>query len=231
MKKSTHNGIVDTYLERVSWRVLEDYRANVKAMIHGHAGVYALYRGQKLYYVGLAKSLMNRVNQHLKDRHSGKWDNFSVYLTSDGDHIRPLESLVLRIVSPAGNRVVGKLKGAKDLVNDLKREMSSADSDKRSMILRGRHLQQRRRSKTKNQKGTLVLAGVVERRFPLRAEYKGKTYRAMLRKDGTISYSGTIYNSPSAAAIAIVKHNANGWVFWSYKRGANDWASLRELRK
>ena len=81
MKKKAHNGIVDEFLERINWRALEDYRANVKEMIHGHAGVYALYKGEKLYYVGLARNLMSRVNQHLKDRHKSKWDTFSVYLT------------------------------------------------------------------------------------------------------------------------------------------------------
>lgn len=148
MKKKLHNGIVDEYLERVSWRVLEEYRQNLKAMIHGYAGVYALYKGEKLYYVGLARSLMNRVNQHLKDRHKSKWDAFSVYLTSDGDHMRPLESLVLRIVSPDGNKVTGKLRGAKDLARQLKRDMSSVDANNRAMLLGGRHLQQRRRATT-----------------------------------------------------------------------------------
>jgi hypothetical protein len=231
MKKAAHNGIVDEFLERVSWRALEDYRANVKSMIHGHAGVYALYKAEKLYYVGLARNLMSRVNQHLKDRHKSKWDNFSVYLTSDGDHIRPLESLVLRIVNPDGNRVVGKLRGAKDLVRELKRDMSSADANKRAILLGGKHLRQRRRTKTKDESGTRVLAGLVPRRMPLRADYKGETYRAMLRKNGTIQFGGVLYDAPSAAAIAIVKRNANGWNFWHYRVGRNNWVPLRELRR
>src|SRR5688572_14435130 len=91
---------VREYFEQVNGKVLEEYRATVKQLIHGHAGVYALYKGEKLYYVGLARNLMSRVNSHLKDRHIRKWDRFSVYLTSNNDHIRPLESLVLRMVRP-----------------------------------------------------------------------------------------------------------------------------------
>ena len=115
-KKS--NAIVRGYIERVSGRVLENYRPIIKEMIRGHAGVYALYKREKLYYVGLASNLMNRVNHHLKDRHKGKWDRFSVYLTINDSHIRSLEALMLRVVvdHPVGNKVKGRLDGATDMV-------------------------------------------------------------------------------------------------------------------
>jgi len=100
--KRKSKGFVREYLERVSWRVLEKHRPTVRAMIRGHSGIYALYKGDKLYYVGLANNLMGRVNNHLKDRHKGKWDRFSVYLTTDDAHMRPLEALVLRVVDPHG---------------------------------------------------------------------------------------------------------------------------------
>ena len=81
MAASKKNGIVTRYFERVSWKLLEKHRPIIKDMIRGHAGIYALYKRDKLYYVGLATNMMNRVNHHLKDRHKGKWDGFSVYLT------------------------------------------------------------------------------------------------------------------------------------------------------
>lgn len=102
------NTIVGEYLERVSWQVLDSHRRVLREMIHGYAGVHALYKGEKPYYVGLASNLMNQVNHHLRDRHRRKWDRFSVCLTDD-DHIRPLEALLLRIVDPPGNRVKGHL--------------------------------------------------------------------------------------------------------------------------
>src|SRR5690348_392910 len=110
--KTKANAIVRGHMERVSWRVLEKYRDIVVEFIKGHAGVYALYKGEKLYYVGLARNLMNRVKHHLKDRHKGKWDRFSVYITVEDEHIRPLEALTLRIVNPLGNKVKGGLRGA-----------------------------------------------------------------------------------------------------------------------
>src|ERR1700693_1129143 len=93
-KTRKNPSLVREYFEHVNGKVLEEYRATVKQLIHGHAGAYALYKGDKLYYVGLARNLVSRVNSHLKDRHTRKWDGFSVYLTSDNAHIRPLESLV-----------------------------------------------------------------------------------------------------------------------------------------
>ena len=41
--------MVRSYFERVSWKVLDEYRPIVKLMIKGHAGIYALYKGEKLY--------------------------------------------------------------------------------------------------------------------------------------------------------------------------------------
>ena len=45
--------------------------------MRGYAGIYALYNGSKLYYVGLTKNLFGRIRWHLKDRHAKRWDNLS----------------------------------------------------------------------------------------------------------------------------------------------------------
>jgi len=73
--------------------------------------VYALYKRSKLYYVGLAKDL----KAHLNDRHGQSWDRFSVYLTIGDEHLKELESLILRIVKPKGNKVKGKFAKSQDL--------------------------------------------------------------------------------------------------------------------
>lgn len=65
----------------------------------------------------------------------------------------------------------------------------------------------------------------------LRADYKGERYLASLRKDGHISYAGSLYASPTAAAKAVLgRGGVNGWAFWQYKKGAQ-WVPLGELRK
>src|SRR5512145_2346885 len=111
------------FLERISWRVLEDYPEIVADLIRRRAGVYALYRQDRLYYVGLASNLMGRIKHHLRDRHSGHWDRFSVYITQHDDHVKQLESLLLRIALPSGNRVRGDFGGPANLYRRLNRAM------------------------------------------------------------------------------------------------------------
>ena len=223
--------ILQGFLERVSWRVLAEYSQILRVMIRQRPGVYALYKGDKLYYVGLASNLMGRVNTHLKNRHARKWDRFSVYLTSVGNLTRPLEALVLRIVTPSGNAVRGRIVGAENLYRALSRQMSAADADRRARLLGGQVARRRMRTRTSSGRGTLHLAGLVDRRLPLRANYKGRTYKATLRRDGYVSYRGKLYESPSAAGRAVTRHPNPGWSFWRYKQGRAGWVKLSELRR
>lgn len=232
MTKAMKPGLFTQYLERVSGRLLEDeYRHVITKMIRGHAGVYALYKGERLYYVGLASNLMGRVKQHLKDRHAKRWDKFSVYLAAANEHIKPLESLLLRIALPVGNRVKGRLPGAIDQRRALIRNMRERDSARHASLLGGGLARRQVRKATALATGTRVLAGRLERRIPLRAEYKGRIYVASLRKDGYISCAGELYESPSAAARAVTRHHVNGWRFWQYRKAGKEWVWLAELRK
>lgn len=233
MAANKKTGLVKEFLEKVSGSLLEDqYRPTIAAMIRGHAGIYALYKGDRLYYVGLATNLMNRVKHHLNDRHARRWDKFSVYLANDGDQIKALESLLLRILQPSGNRVNGKLPGALDKKRQLNKAMVNADSTRRAALLGGHVARNRVKRMTSGSKGTLVLAGLVSRRMHLRGEYKGQRYLATLRKDGYIAHAGEKYESPTAAAKAVFGRNVNGWVFWRYNAGTKKgWVSLSELRR
>jgi|TARA_Y100000782_G_C10009509_1_gene192194 hypothetical protein len=73
-------------------------------------GIYALYDNHGLYYVGLTDfSLRHRIQTHTQDRHKGKWKRFSWYQIPDINHTKDIESIILRIINPKGNRVKGKL--------------------------------------------------------------------------------------------------------------------------
>lgn len=231
MTARSKNGIVTSYFERVSWRLLDMYRPIIKEMIRGHAGIYALYKRDRLYYVGLATDMMNRVNHHLKDRHKGKWDRFSVYLTDDAEHIRLLEALLLRVIILEGNKVKGRLRGAQDMVRTLKRRMDEFQRDETASLLGEQFVRHRRRSKTKSAKGTLVLARLVERPMPLKAWYKGKEYRASLRRDGHIQFRRELFDSPSAAARAATGRGMRGWLFWHYRDSRGEWITLEKLKR
>ncbi len=115
------NPLVSQFLEKFSRTVLEKYQGIIREFVARRHGVYALYRRDRLYYVGLASNLRSRLRHHLKDRHGQSWDRFSVYLTIGDSHIKELESLVLRIVSPPGNKLVGKFGKAENLRTRLGR--------------------------------------------------------------------------------------------------------------
>jgi hypothetical protein len=85
---ASKQSLVTEHLENVAGQTLEAYPQIIREMIRGRHGVYALYRGRKLYYVGLASNLMVRLKAHLRDRHAGKWNRFSVYLTAHSDHMK-----------------------------------------------------------------------------------------------------------------------------------------------
>lgn len=225
--------LVAEHLEKISWEVLGEYPDVVSEMISGRAGVYALYRRDRLYYVRLASDLRSRLRTHLRDRHGNAWDRFSVYLTEDSDHIKELESLLLRIASPRGNKQGGKFIASLNLSSDVRRRIKDKDDDRRAKILGGATAKRRRRSQSKRNKrsGSVPLAGLVERAIRLKATYRGYEYTAMLRKNGLIQYDGYLYESPSDAARSIVGRRVSGWSFWKYRNRRGEWVPVRDLRR
>jgi vacuolar-type H+-ATPase subunit H len=227
-----HKPLVSQYLEAISGTALDKYQRVIRAYVRQRHGVYALYRRDKLYYVGLAKNLRNRLKHHLKDKHRGKWDRFSVYLTIGDSHLKELESLLLRIVQPTGNAQRGKFAKADDLKRRLARDMKKYyQSEVDALLNRKRADLEQEAERIVAETSNRPLAGLVDKRYKLRVRYKGKWYRARLRSDGRIRYGGKLYDSPSAAGHAVRKKPTNGWWFWTYERAPGDWVQLRELRR
>ena len=128
--------LVCQYLEHASSVVLEEYGNLIRDEVGRSHGVYSLYKRNRLYYVGLASNLRGRLKQHLRDRHRGLWDNFSVYLTLESGFMKELESLVLRIAEPKGNKQRGKFARAQSLLKTLKRRIKAEDEKKRNELFR-----------------------------------------------------------------------------------------------
>lgn len=235
MPRTKKTVLVSQFLERVSYKALERYQDLLKAFTRHRNGVYALYRGDRLYYVGLARDLRSRINQHLKNRHRGAWDRFSMYLTIGDDHVRELESLVLRIVRPKGNKQIGKFKRAEDLRRALRRrarqesQLELEELFPRKMLAKRAGSKRGARGETKHP----VLAAFGNRPSRLRGSFKGQTFHARVLRSGTISVKGKRFNSPSMAAYHVIgrKRAINGWRFWRYERAPGDWVLLGELRR
>lgn len=225
--------LVCQHLENISRAALEEHQDIVRQFVRSRQGVYALYRKGKLYYVGLATNLRNRLKHHLKDRHGASWDRFSVYLTIGDHHLRELESLMLRVMKPAGNKQKGKFARSEDLFRKFRRAMRLTYQAAIDELLgQTRHTKDDIRPDPKDNGRTPALAEFVTRPMPIRARTRGQTVTARVRRDGRIRFNGKIYNSPSLAGRAARGNKAavNGWFFWRFERAPGDWVALNHLR-
>ena len=243
MKRRNQPNLVCQYLENISRKALEKYQDIVRKYVRGRHGVYALYRKNKLYYVGLASNLRSRLRHHLQDRHAQAWDSFSVYLTIGDQHLRELEALVLRIIDRKGNRKLGKFGNAEDLRRKFRRDFKIAQNIELEQIFCSEVISNggaEKKSK-KPKKGRELILASFDRRFHMRFRYRGKLYIAHVRRDGSITFAkesaeanrlrGRVFTSPSSAARAVTKREMNGWAVWTYERAPGDWVILDELRK
>jgi hypothetical protein len=226
--------LVCQHLENISRKALEEHQEIVRAYVRGRQGVYALYRRGKLYYVGLATNLRNRLKHHLKDRHGQSWDRFSVYLTIGDSHLRELESLILRTVRPSGNKQKGKFAKSEDLRRRFKRDIKQCVLADVEELFGDPKAASRAapRAIPKPNGRKAVLSAFISGPLRLRAEYKGRVVRARVRRDGKVRFGGKTYTSPSvAAAVACQRSTCNGWWFWHYERAPGDWVRLDTLRR
>jgi hypothetical protein len=146
------NSLVLEHLEGISRAAIRRYPDIITEFVRRKSGVYALYKGESLYYVGLAKNLRSRLHGHLKDRHAEAWDRFNVYLTQGDEHLKELESLILRIASPTGNRVAGKFISSQDLrpvfrhriVESQKRELADITQGEAPRVSTNREVRRKR---------------------------------------------------------------------------------------
>ena len=69
-------GIITKKLQNVSVAAVEDFSPILLDCVGEDQGIYVLYKGAKLYYIGRAVNLQKRLAQHLRDRHQKNGINF-----------------------------------------------------------------------------------------------------------------------------------------------------------
>jgi hypothetical protein len=102
---------------RLPSEILEDplFRKRLRQIMRGYAGIYALYRGKKLYYTGLTRDLFGRIRWHTRDRHARRWDQFIIFRIHKVRYLKDIETLIHHLVSAPGNRATGKVPRDADL--------------------------------------------------------------------------------------------------------------------
>lgn len=224
--------LLSNRLEMISKDIFKRHFPLITELIGDSPGIYALYDGDELYYVGKSTELHKRVRHHLRDRHLASWTHFSLYLVRREEHIHEMESLLVRIANPKGNRVVprGKSRGA--LLKGLKRLIRQRQRDELSALLGSKPNKTKPRSK-KHGNHPDSLVGLVSKRATLFKHYKGRDYTARLSPKGTIAFKGKIYTSPTGAAKAVIGANraVSGWVFWYIKDADGNWIRLEDYKE
>jgi hypothetical protein len=225
--------IVTGYLEKVNADVFDKYQKEITDMTKGEQGIYALYRKNKLYYVGLATNLRNRIKHHLIDRHKDHWTHFSLYVIRKVDHIKELESLLLRIAYPVGNSQKGKLKTSTNLMPSLLDRVEESHEREITNLFKGTrpHLVKSKKVRPSKRK-VLPLKGLVVPWKRIYSTYKGKHYKAMVYPSGRIRLEERFFDTPTAAArYANGNKTVNGWTFWQVKDNKGRLVRLSMVRK
>lgn len=213
-------------MENISKSVFRNHSELITELIRKSPGVYALYDDMGLYYVGRSKDLKGRVFTHLKDRHKALWSHFSLYFLRNERYVDEMESLLIRIANPKGNRVKPKGGSTSSLLKQLKAMVRQKQNEEFSEMFDLKSKSHKKRIKQKKSS----LQGLVKKNTKLFRTYKGKEYTAILRPSGKIRFNNKTFESPSSAGQSIVKHGCNGWRFWYLKDNSGNVISLDELR-
>lgn len=231
-KQRTTRSLVVNRLENVSKDVFKQYYPLITELVGDSPGIYALYDSGELYYVGKSIELRKRVRHHLRDRHLASWTHFSLYLTRREEYIHEIESLLVRIANPKGNRVVPHGKSSGALLKSLKSKIQQRQKDELAKLFAPKISTRKiKQGNGKSHPDTLV--GLVDKRVAIYRTYKGKEYKATLNPKGVITLAGKQYTSPSGAARAVLKtpRAVNGWKFWYIQDIQGDWIQLADFKE
>lgn len=237
MARTKFRRLVTRNLERISSKVFDQYHDEITQLVGRRYGVYALYKRDRLYYVGLARDLRGRLDRHMRDRHASKWDSFSLYLIRNVNYLKELESLIIHIADPKANIQKGRFAHSTNLHSVLEGLMEERDRAKRAEILAGHSRKNKKRKENRRRQHREVatggkLAGLLPAGTELRGTYKRRQFVASVDSHGRISFNEKTFSSPSAAgSFARDAHSTDGWMFWMYKKEDGTWARIHELRK
>src|SRR3989338_8951928 len=126
IQHSIKGSLVKGFLEKKDRKGFELLLPRYREVIGGSSGIYALYKGDKLYYVGIAQNLLDRVDWHTRNKHKNRWDKVSFFIIDKHRYSKDIETVILRIAEPRGNGTRGKFEGhykLQDKLNKIRREM------------------------------------------------------------------------------------------------------------
>ncbi|MEK9185474.1 MAG: hypothetical protein AAB863_01740 [Patescibacteria group bacterium] len=121
VRHSEKGALVRGYLEKKDRKGFELLLPRYKEVVGNSSGIYALYKGKKLYYVGIAQNLLGRVDWHTRDKHKNRWDKVSFFVINKHRFSKDIETVILRIADPKGNGTRGKFERHYELQDKLRK--------------------------------------------------------------------------------------------------------------
>lgn len=119
--RSVKGALVKGYLEKVDRKAFEYLLKDFRRILGKSSGIYGLYNGDNLYYVGIADKLLDRVDYHTHDKHMKNWDSVSFFVIDRHKYSKDIETLILRLLPKAslGNGTRGKFEGHYKMRDEL----------------------------------------------------------------------------------------------------------------
>lgn len=222
--------LVTHFAEGLSGDILHKHQEVVQHRVRGKSGVYALYKNRQIWYVGRASDLHRRLGQHLEDRHAGRWNRFSVFITRKEGTEKELEALLRRVAKPEGNSQNVNFIGAEDMQPEMlsQAEQNAMRSVKDDFTDSGL---QPSPGVTRSAK-PLHRGFRLDRSRTVRLKCRGKWIRGFLRRNLKIRARNKTFGSPSGAAKFFLGWTAvDGWYHWLYKHPGKGWIPIRNLRR
>ena len=121
-KRSSKGALIKGMSKRLPIELLGDlsFKDGLQGIMRGYAGVYALYKDDQLYYVGLATNLYGRLQSHTKNRHKRRWNRFAIFRVGRVRYLKDMETLLLQVAKPPGNSLSGHVHRDADLTRVLR---------------------------------------------------------------------------------------------------------------
>jgi hypothetical protein len=129
VKASNKGALIKGISQKLPRELLDNplFNKRLRELLRGFSGIYALYNGDKLYYVGLSTNLLTRLRSHARFKSEKDWDRFKIFRIRRVSLLKDIETLIMNIVELPGNKVNGKVPKDRDitkLLNDIVKEES-----------------------------------------------------------------------------------------------------------
>ena len=176
--KSVKGSLVKGVLENIPRESFERIADAIEKTMKGESGIYALYKNDRLYYVGLARDLKGRVKKHTRDKHAGKWNKFSIYTIKKAKYLGDVETIILRIGKPKGNDQLGRIPKLRALQKILVKEAKKKVKESKDAVKEANEKVKESKEEEKNLK---KLTSDLRKRSRIK-KTKKKTSRRTTRK-------------------------------------------------